>query len=158
MTRNEINQLLPRSARVPSECPIHIIMERTTCKTIKCYVEFRTPEDARYVYHRILNTFETKDVTSGYPVGPRIGSRAIDISISDQDTLQKSLFPLAKYIRWTQGIPVLTEIPENERWSIGFKDFLTDEEMFCMRRAAENPGRVCVRVFHFLLFGRNFVR
>lgn len=111
---------------------VHIIMERSTAKTMDCYVEFVTIADAK-------ETLEW--LNRGLPaVFPKLGDRRIDIELSSQDELLKVLFPRAKCITWTNGRPVL--MPNDDPYSVGFQSFLTAEEIFCMIRNAEMPKRV----------------
>lgn len=111
---------------------VHIIMDRSTAKTMDCYVEFVTAADAK-------ETLEW--LNRGLPaVPPRLGDRHIDIEMSSQDELLKDLFPRAKCIKWSNGRPIL--VPNTDPYSVGFQSFLTAEEIFCMVRNAEQPRRV----------------
>ncbi|CAI7650154.1 unnamed protein product [Penicillium glandicola] len=135
VTRQEVASFLGRSANLlPSSqgCPIHIIMERSTGKTMDCYVEFATPMDAQDTVERI---------NRGYDAGstPRIGSRHVDIELSTPAKLLKATFPRAKCISWEGGKP--TQLVNKDSWSTGFDGFLTDEELFCLTRHAEQPHR-----------------
>ncbi len=67
--------------------PIHVIMDRSTGKTMDCYVEFYSTPDAR----ACANSLGLR------PHGQnRIGDRVIDIHLSSQEDLLKELFPKAK--------------------------------------------------------------
>ncbi|EEP79641.1 predicted protein [Uncinocarpus reesii 1704] len=134
VSRQEVVHLMGRKARLLPHhlgTPVHIIMDRSTAKTMDCYVEFLTLEDAK----------ETIDwLNRGLPgAPPRLGDRHIDIEMSSQEELLKDLFPRAKCIVWKEGRPILT--PNNDAYSVGFQSFLTAEEIYCMIRNAEMPKR-----------------
>ncbi|KAL7359685.1 RRM (RNA recognition motif) superfamily domain-containing protein [Histoplasma ohiense] len=137
VTKHEILQFLGRNARPLTPdlgCPVHIIMERSTGKTMDCYIEFPTKADAECTLawvNRSLDTCQT----------PKLGNRHVVVRASNQDELLKDLFPRAKNIDWRNGIPhVRAGI---EKYCSGFQGFLTGEEIFCTVRHAEMPQRVC---------------
>lgn len=114
-------------------CAIHIIMERSTSKTMDCYVEFMTQADADAAVAKINRIYETGRI-------PRLGSRHVDVEVSSQDALLKDLFPRAKQIIWKNGVPHLS--PNGDPYSTGFQGFFTHEEIFLLIRHAEHPQRV----------------
>lgn len=136
VTKQEIVQFVGRQARLVAldkGCPIHIIMERPTAKTMDCYAEFETPTAAKEVVDRINKVYETGRA-------PRLGNRHVEVEISDQDELLKDLFPRAKCIIWNDGIP---EVQVNtDPYSTGFCGFFTSEEIVGAIRHAEIPHRV----------------
>ncbi|KAJ5171092.1 Nucleotide-binding alpha-beta plait [Penicillium coprophilum] len=135
VTRQEVASFLGRSANLlPSSegCPIHIIMERSTGKTMDCFVEFPSKKDAEDTVQRINRAYDAGSA-------PRMGSRHIDIEMSTPAKLLKAIFPRAKCISWDDGNPV--QLPNQDDWSTGFDGFLTDEELFCVTRHAEQPHR-----------------
>ncbi|KAJ5484268.1 Nucleotide-binding alpha-beta plait [Penicillium expansum] len=135
VTRQEVASFLGRSANLlPSSqgCPIHIIMERSTGKTMDCYVEFPTNKDAEDTVNRISHAYDAGST-------PRMGNRHVDIEISTPAKLLKAVFPRAKCISWENGEPV--QLVNKDSWSTGFDGFLTDEELFCLTRHAEQPHR-----------------
>ncbi|KAJ5825254.1 hypothetical protein N7474_002392 [Penicillium riverlandense] len=135
VTRQEVLQFVGRSARVISAqkgCPVHIIMERSTGKTMDCFVEFDTVAAASETVTRINRVHEMGR-------SPRMGNRHVEVAMSSQDELLKALFPRAKCMKWVDGQPVLQE--NKDWWSNGFQGFFTDEEMFCVLRHAEVPQR-----------------
>ncbi|CAG8890419.1 unnamed protein product [Penicillium egyptiacum] len=135
VTRQEVASFLGRSANLlPSSqgCPIHIIMERSTGKTMDCYVEFPTKKDAEDTVGRINRAYDAGSA-------PRMGSRHVDIELSTPAKLLKAAFPRAKCISWEGGQPV--QLVNKDSWSTGFDGFLTDEELFCLTRHAEQPHR-----------------
>ncbi|KAJ5166148.1 uncharacterized protein N7482_004929 [Penicillium canariense] len=109
-------------------------MERSTGKTMDCFVEFVTNSEAREAVSRIDRLHEVSQ-------GPRMGNRHVDVSLSSQDALLKALFPKAKCIRWEAGRPVQLPKRADEEWSTGFVGFMTDEELFCVARHAKEPHR-----------------
>lgn len=137
ITKQEIVQFVGRDARIISSAqgyPVHIIMERSTAKTMDCYVEFETVGDAESCIKKLNNVLET-----GRP--PRLGNRHVEVSLSSEDSLLKDLFPRAKCIVWKKGSPHLTV--NKDPYSTGFKGFLTTEELLGVIRHAEQPQRVC---------------
>lgn len=110
-------------------------MERSTAKTMDCYVEFQTVQDARNTVVRINNIFETGRA-------PRLGNRVVDVELSSQDELLKELFPRAKCLIWRGGIPIALE--NNDFYSTGFAGFFTKEEIYGAIRHAEMPHRVSI--------------
>ncbi|WEW56727.1 hypothetical protein PRK78_002176 [Emydomyces testavorans] len=134
ISKQEVVHLMGRKAKLLPQhlgTPVHIIMDRSTAKTMDCYVEFFSTEDAK-------QTLEW--LNRGLPgAPPRLGDRHIDVEMSSQDELLKDLFPRAKCIVWQNGKPILT--PNNDAYSVGFQGFLTGEETFCMIRNAEMPKR-----------------
>lgn len=152
ITKQEIVQFVGRDARIISSAqgyPVHIIMERSTAKTMDCYVEFETVGDAESCIKKLNNVLET-----GRP--PRLGNRHVEVSLSSEDSLLKDLFPRAKCIVWKKGSPHLTV--NKDPYSTGFKGFLTTEELLGVIRHAEQPQRVCrtiILLFRLLLMGMN---
>ncbi|KAL1881510.1 Actin-related protein 2/3 complex subunit 4 [Paecilomyces lecythidis] len=138
ITKQEIMQFLGRQARVLRGDPgsaIHIIMERSTAKTMDCYVELETPQDVQDTVFRINRVQEL-----GRP--PRLGARHVDVEISSQDVLLKELFPRAKCVVWRDGRPQV--MPNTDPYSTGFQGFFTGEEIVGMVRHAETPQRVSI--------------
>ncbi|KAL4805829.1 hypothetical protein BDV18DRAFT_160698 [Aspergillus unguis] len=135
ITKQEITQFLGRQARLITTeqgCPIHIIMDRSTAKTMDCYVELLTHKEAQDTVTRINRLFETGRA-------PRLGNRHVDVELSDQDKLLKDLFPRAKCIDWQDGMPY--RLPNKDRWCSGFAGFCTNEEITLAIRHAEQPNR-----------------
>jgi hypothetical protein len=108
-------------------------MERSTGKTMDCYVEFPTQKDAEDTVNRVSRAYDAGSA-------PRMGSRHVDIELSTPAKLLKAVFPRAKCISWEGGKPV--QLVNKDSWSTGFDGFLTDEELFCLTRHAEQPHRV----------------
>ncbi|KAA8643444.1 hypothetical protein EYZ11_008422 [Aspergillus tanneri] len=135
ITKQEIVQFVGRQARLitPDKgCAIHIIMERSTAKTMDCYVEFETKTNAQETVNRINQIYET-----GRP--PRLGNRHVDVELSSQDALLKNLFPRAKCVSWKDGIPYA--LPNTDPYSTGFAGLFTSEEIVGAIRHAEMPHR-----------------
>ncbi|KAL2002229.1 hypothetical protein VTN02DRAFT_376 [Thermoascus thermophilus] len=141
ITRQEVLQFLGHTARIITPdfgTPVHIIMERSTGKTMDCYVEFLTPGDAQETVNRINQAYE-----AGRP--PRLGCRPVEVELSSQDALLKELFPRAKCISWVNGMPNV--LPNTDPYSTGFQGFFTSEEIVGLVRHAETPQRspFCVK-------------
>lgn len=109
-------------------------MERSTGKTMDCYIEFATMKDAQATVERLNRVYDAGSA-------PRMGSRHVDLELSTPAKLLKATFPRAKCIAWEDGNPV--QLVNKDSWSTGFDGFLTDEELFCLTRLAEQPHRVC---------------
>lgn len=108
-------------------------MERSTAKTMDCYAEFQSANDAQETATRINRIYETGRA-------PRLGNRSVDVEFSNQDTLLKDLFPRAKCIIWKDAMP--TAVPNDDPFSTGFSGFFTSEEIVNAIRHAEIPHRV----------------
>lgn len=104
---------------------------------MECYVEFMSQHDAQAAVTQ-------KNRGSEVGPGPKMGMRHVEITMSSTDELMEAIFPLAKCTRWQNGQPIRTPRRPDEHWSTGFTGFLTDEELFCNLRHAENPTRVCI--------------
>jgi hypothetical protein len=115
---------------------IHIIMERSTSKTMDCYVEMKTHGAVLEQFQRYWET-----ITGGSNRPPRIGHRMITVEVSSQDQLMKDMFPRAKCVRWENGAPIIME--NDDPYSTGFTGYFTNEEMVGLIRHAEHPQRVC---------------
>lgn len=136
VTRQEVNSFLGRGNQSigDSDGPhIHIIMERSTGKTMDCFVEYFSEADAEKACARLNRNYDLGSA-------PRMGNRHVDVEMSSPAKLMKALFPLAKCVQWVDGSPVEQE--NKDHWSTGFDGFLTDEELFCLVRHAEQPHRV----------------
>lgn len=114
-------------------CPIHIIMERSTSKTMNCYVEFRTQEAAVDAHRKFKHLGMSCK-------SPRIGPRFVEVDLSDQDKFLEALFPKARGLVWENGVP--RKIENTDPYSAGFQGFLTREEIIGLHRHAEMPQRV----------------
>ncbi|ETI23202.1 hypothetical protein G647_04999 [Cladophialophora carrionii CBS 160.54] len=132
-----IGKYLPMSHLIDAHIlgyPTHIIMERSTGKTMDCYMEVKSPEMAAADWE---HAFGTKQMRI-----PKIGQRNVEVSLSSQAELMKDIFPRAKCILWDNdgnGTPKL--IPNRDVYSSGFNGFITTEELTCMARHAETPQR-----------------
>jgi hypothetical protein len=135
-----IGKYLPMSHLIDAHIlgyPTHIIMERSTGKTMDSYMEIKSPEMAAADWE---HAFGTKQMRI-----PKIGQRNVEVSISSQAELMKDIFPRAKCILWdndANGAPKL--IPNRDMYSSGFNGFITTEELTCMARHAETPQRVSI--------------
>ena len=130
---------LGRNARIINPdlgVAIHIIMERSTSKTMDCFVEFFSYGDAL----AIVNKF-TRSRDDGRH--PRVGDRHVTVEMSCQDTLMKELFPRAKNVVWQGGNPVI--VHSDEPYNSGFKTFVTSEELVMLVKHAEQPHRVSTK-------------
>jgi hypothetical protein len=137
-TKNEVIATLGRATRIASQprgtayLAIHIIMERSTGKTMDCYVELDTVEEAKLAiagFHQRCNNNRH----------PRIGDRHVEIELSSQEALMKELCPRAKCVRWEGHTPHI--YASTEAFNSGFQGFITSEEMVMITKHAETPQR-----------------
>jgi hypothetical protein len=137
-TKNEVIAALGRSARIASQpkgtphLAIHIIMERSTGKTMDTYVELDTVEEAKMA----IATFQQRCLNNRHP---RIGDRHIEMELSSQDALMKELFPRAKCVKWEGQTPRI--YTPTEAYNSGFQGFVTSEELVMITKHAETPQR-----------------
>ena len=110
--------------------PIHIILDRLTGKTMDCFVEFVSVQEA------------LKFVEARNRPGPlnKLGDRIATVSMSSQDALLEQTFARAKNVEWRAGVPIITE--SSDPYNSGFKGFLTSEELVRLIQHAESPHRV----------------
>lgn len=121
-------------------------MERSTAKTMDCYVEFETPSDAQETVDRVNKVYEVGRA-------PRLGNRHVEVEFSNQDQLLKDLFPRAKCVVWNKGFPCA--LVNTDPYSTGFAGFFTSEEIIGAIRHAEIPHRVSHATDHSLLVRSN---
>ncbi|KAK2736339.1 hypothetical protein FQN57_000789 [Myotisia sp. PD_48] len=134
LTTAEVLHFVGRHAQLlPAErgSSVHIIMERSTAKTMDCYVEFVTLADAQTALQWINRNVPVRS--------PRLGDRHVVVELSSQATLLANIFPRAKCVAWVGGRPEIQPNPDS--FSSGFQGFVTTEEMFCMVHHAEAPKR-----------------
>lgn len=132
LTKQEVLGLLGRNAKIVTPdlgVPIHIIMDRTTGKTMDCYVEFFSTGDAQAALNKCL--------LRGSQL--RLGDRVIDVALSSQDALLAELFPKAKNVEWRNGRPLIRQ--STDAFNSGFKTFVTHEELLQLYSHAEKPHR-----------------
>ncbi|KAI5284038.1 hypothetical protein KEM54_001630, partial [Ascosphaera aggregata] len=137
ITKQEITQFLGRRSRpllTDSGPAIHIIIERSTGKTMDCFVEFADVSDAQETLACI-----NRNIENGQPV--KLGTRHVHAEMSSQCEMMREMFPRAKCVDWKEGVPRVMRKKEGERWSTGFTGFVTEEEMFLTIRHAESPSR-----------------
>ncbi|TVY45657.1 hypothetical protein LOCC1_G002710 [Lachnellula occidentalis] len=137
VARAEVMAFLGRNARIINESefePVHIVMERVTSKTLDCYVEFTTFDEAVSA----VNRFETNR-TGGR--GGRLGQRHVEVELSSQDLLMKELFPKAKNVYWSGGRPHIVPKDMNDIYTSGFQGFVSKEELVMLVKHVEAPQR-----------------
>jgi hypothetical protein len=129
---------LGRNARLINETdyePIHIVMERVTSKTLDCYVEFISFNEALAA----VNRFEQNK--NGGRSG-RLGQRHVEVELSSQAALMKELFPKAKNVEWHGAKPVITPKDPSDMYNSGFQGFVSKEELVMLVKHVEAPQRV----------------
>lgn len=138
VNRAEILAFLGRNARVVNESefePIHIIMERVTSKTLDCFVEFTSLNEAVSA----VNRFDQNRMGGK---GGRLGQRHVDVELSTQGALMKELFPKAKNVQWEASRPYIIPRDQNDPYNSGFQGFISKEELIMMVKHVESPQRV----------------
>ena len=138
VNRPEVLAFLGRNAKVVAEYdnePIHIIMERVTSKTLDCYVEFVSFNEAVAA----VNRFETN--RTGGRSG-RLGQRHVEVELSSQEHLMKDLFPKAKNVKWNGSKPMILSPNGLDGFSSGFQGFVSREELVMLVKHVECPQRV----------------
>ena len=97
---------------------------------MECYVEFVSVDDAQAAVNakrRIGNIH-------------KLGDRVAAVELSSQDSLLKELFPKARQVRWTNGVPTIIET--DEPFNSGVRHFISKEELVMLVKHAEFPQRV----------------
>lgn len=148
VNRPEVLAFLGRNAKVVSEYdnePIHIIMERVTSKTLDCYVEFVSFNEAVAA----VNRFETN--RTGGRSG-RLGQRHVEVELSSQEHLMKDLFPKAKNVKWVGSKPTIVSTNGNDVFNSGFQGFVSREELVMLVKHVESPQRVSITAGISVLF------
>lgn len=108
-------------------------MERSTGKTMDCFVELSTEHEA----HKVFDRFHHR---SSNGKAPRIQDRHVQIEISSQAAMMRELFPRAKCVTWEGQVPLV--FTPKEAYDSGFRGFLTSEEMTMTLKHAQTPSRV----------------
>ena len=138
VNRPEVLAFLGRNAKIVAEHdnePIHIIMERVTSKTLDCYVEFISFNEAVAA----VNRFETN--RTGGRSG-RLGQRHVDVELSSQEHLMRDLFPKAKNVQWHGSRPTIIPKDPKDIYNSGFQGFVSREELVMLVKHVESPQRV----------------
>ncbi|KAI9670802.1 MAG: hypothetical protein M1829_004691 [Trizodia sp. TS-e1964] len=111
---------------------IHIIMERSTSKTMECFVELLSWCEALDIVKRFAKKKE-----EGYIL--RILERHVNVELSGQAELMQEMFPKAKCVEWEGAQPIIK--PPIDEWTSGFQSFLNPEELVMIVKHAESPQR-----------------
>ncbi|KAG6028453.1 hypothetical protein E4U41_000670 [Claviceps citrina] len=133
--RSEVIAFLGRNSKILNDAdePVHIIMERVTSKTMDAYVEFVSLEDANKAVEKHHQHALNGRVS-------RLGDRPVDVELSNQESLMKDLFPLARGIVWNGTTPNFKPFNHQEPWE-NFKGFVSEEEMVMLVKHVEVPHR-----------------
>lgn len=115
--------------------PVHIIMERTTGKTMEVYVEFVSIQEAVAAVERYH--IQQRNGKAG-----RIGDRYVEMEVVGHESLMRDLFSKATDVRWHGSEPEILPIDPSHGYSTGFKGFVTEEELTMLVKAVEHPQRV----------------
>lgn len=111
-------------------------MDRMTCKTIECFVEFTTFDEVVQIVSKHQNGLE-----NGTHV-PKIGNRDVELTISSQASLMKRLFPQAKGVRW-QETPFQITRDSPIQWE-NYQGFVTQEELTMLCKHVEGYNNVSI--------------
>lgn len=115
---------------------IHIMMDRTSGKTLDAYVEFLSPMDAQAFVNKLMFSKETEHRQI------KVADRHCTLEVSSQAALMKELFPKAKNVNWNGQVPVISEPGPAVLFNSGFKCFISREELLTLAKHAESPHRV----------------
>ena len=115
---------------------IHIMMDRTSGKTLDAYVEFLSHMDAHSFVGRLMFAKEMEHRQL------KVADRHITLEVSSQAALMKELFPKAKNVEWNGQVPVISEPGLALPFNSGFKCFISREELLTLAKHAETPQRV----------------
>lgn len=138
VNRPEILAFLGRNARIVSEQdhePVHIVMERVTSKTLDCYVEFVS-------FNEAVNAIQRFDTNRTGGRGGRLGQRHVEVELSSQEQLMQDLFPKAKNVIWRGSKPQIIPRDPNDKYNSGFQGFISKEELVMLVKHVEAPQRV----------------
>ncbi|KAI0012034.1 hypothetical protein F4779DRAFT_635121 [Xylariaceae sp. FL0662B] len=135
ITRAEIVAYFGRNSKILNDCdePVHIIMDRVNSKTMDCYVEFVTLQDA-------LNAVKRHQDGIQHGRTARIGSRTAELELSSQAQLKKDLFPVAKGVDWNANPQHIITTNSIYSWE-NFKGFVSEEETTMMFKSVDSPQR-----------------
>ena len=109
------------------------MIDRATAKSMDCYVEMQTLEDAATTVSRLTDNLR-------YGKKPRVQDRAVKIELSNMEALMAELLPRAKCVYWEGPYPCIT--PNSQSFGSGFRGFVQLEEMHLTQQWAEKPQRV----------------
>ncbi|GAM89606.1 hypothetical protein ANO11243_076450 [Dothideomycetidae sp. 11243] len=137
-TKAEIIAAIGRNSRIVAQPPgspfyaIHIIMERSTGKTMDCYVELESSSEARGILYSYRSRCDRGRT-------PRVGERHVEVELSSQEALMEQIFPKARCVTWQGQEPHIYQ--PKEAYNSGFMGFITVEECAMIVKHAENPSR-----------------
>ncbi|KAI1362647.1 hypothetical protein F5Y08DRAFT_329983 [Xylaria arbuscula] len=134
-TRGEIIALLGKTSKILNDRqePVHIIMDRVTSKTQDAFCELTSLDAAVEIVERFTKSAENGRL-------PRVGNRVVDVEVSSQTVLMKTLFPSSRNgVRWEGTSPHL--VTDSEYTWENFKSFFTVEEMVMLGKHIENAQR-----------------
>ncbi|CAG8977943.1 hypothetical protein HYALB_00001823 [Hymenoscyphus albidus] len=137
LTRSEVLAFIGRNAKIVPESEnesIHIIMERVTSKTLDCYVEFTSVNEAIAAVDR----FQSLKMAGR---SGRLGPRHVEVELSSQEDLMRQLFPKAKNVQWVGISPTIIPKDPNDKYNSGFQGFITNEELVMLVKHVEYPQR-----------------
>ncbi|QUC21834.1 uncharacterized protein UV8b_06075 [Ustilaginoidea virens] len=133
--RAEVIAFLGRNSKILNDAdePVHIIMERVTSKTMDAYVEFVTLDEANKAVEKHHQHSLSGRVS-------RLGDRPVEVELSNQESLMRDLFPLARGVVWNGVTPHFEPFKPYEPWG-NFKGFVSEEEMVMLVKHVEVPHR-----------------
>ncbi|CAG8955948.1 hypothetical protein HYFRA_00008802 [Hymenoscyphus fraxineus] len=137
LTRSEVLAFIGRNAKIVPESEnesIHIIMERVTSKTLDCYVEFTSVNEAIAAVDR----FQSLKMAGR---SGRLGPRHVEVELSSQEDLMRQLFPKAKNVKWVGISPTIIPKDPNDKYNSGFQGFISNEELVMLVKHVEYPQR-----------------
>lgn len=134
-SRRDILNLFGSSSRVLSDHQerCHIIMERTSGKTMDAFIEFCTPADAVEAVRRSNKSSNRKFAING---------RDAILSTATHEDLQESVFPMARGIKWNGATPCKILDTMTTKAGHRFFGFVAKEEMDLLEKHCIYSERV----------------
>ncbi|RPB01847.1 hypothetical protein L873DRAFT_1886583 [Choiromyces venosus 120613-1] len=131
VTTSELTEFLGKNSNIIPDSTenvgVHVIMDRSTGKTMDAFVEFMAPKDAWKCVARRKSRV--------------LGNRHLTLDVVDPSELMKEIFPRAKGVNWDGVVPLVSRDPEYAGRS---PEILGREELVLIVNHARTPHRVCI--------------
>ena len=112
-------------------------MDRLNGKTVDCFVEFESPEQAAFTATRFKPSADSKR-------RQRVGDRNVTVELSSQEELMASMFSRASSVEWKGQQPVIRQAMG--RNASAFRGFITPEELIATVKHVNSPQNVSLRL------------
>ncbi|KAG0636334.1 hypothetical protein HOY80DRAFT_891538 [Tuber brumale] len=128
VTTSELTEFLGKNSNIIPDSTenvgVHVIMDRSTGKTMDAFVEFMTAKDAWKCVARRKSRV--------------LGNRHLTLDVVDPSELMKEIFPRAKGVNWDGVVPLVSHDPE---YSGRSPEILGREELVLIVNHARTPHR-----------------